>query len=120
MRLLQETLEAAKPPQDRALAVRQDITPFLPPKRIVDLPSVETIVPVPPGMMRNSSQRYKETACRSCGRSTWSMPALCSATWGLGIRIVGHSAGVNRCMDEIARIISGGRLTTFRSLDPVF
>ena len=78
--------------------------PFAPARKLVELPTVETLVPVPPGCMR------KITSVKGDGlqqlRQKHSVEACIVDLGGrLAIRVLGHSAGVHHCIEDIERLL---------------
>jgi hypothetical protein len=105
--LLKATKEALKPSHHFPVLPGesdQEANPFLPPRKLIELPSVETLLPIPPGSMR------KITSVRGDGlqnlRKKHSVDAcIVDAGGRLSIRIIGHSVGVHNCVDEIEKLL---------------
>jgi hypothetical protein len=79
--------------------------PFLPSKRMVELPSVETLIPIPTGCLRKVTT-VQGTGLQELRAKHFVDACVVSVGSRLGIRVVGHSAGVHGFVEDIDAILN--------------
>jgi hypothetical protein len=99
--LLRSTYEALQ----RQAEPKTPEGPFLPSKRTVELPSVETVIPIPAGSLRRITT-VQGDGLQTLRKKHYVDACVVSIGRGLGIRVVGHSAGVHGFVEAIDSILT--------------